>query len=110
MINIKGNKLFHNNELLITVQSSIKDFLILNNVIVLILNYDDFDSDRNIFGYNLNGEFKWQISEISKLHKRNYYTSIYLSEKQDLLAYNKNGVEITINEKNGCIIMSELIR
>jgi hypothetical protein len=107
---INGNKFSHNNTLLISAKSSIKDFLIINDLIVLLLDSDDFDSDQNIFGYNLDGIIRWQISEISKLHKRNYFTSIYINKKDELLAYNKNGIEATINKDNGEIIMSELIR
>jgi hypothetical protein len=59
----------------------------------------------------MNGRKKWQIAEPDALHAINYFTSIYISEdKNQLMGYNLNGVDVTINILNGSVLNKELIR
>jgi hypothetical protein len=105
-----NNKILFKDTLLIEAPALINDFLIINNLIVLLLDSGDFIDDKNIFCYSFEGKFKWQIAEMPKLHVRNYFTSIYVNENNDLQAYNKNGVEVTINMNDGTFLKKELIR
>ncbi|WP_157208257.1 hypothetical protein [Mariniflexile maritimum] len=105
-----NNNFFINNKLLIEVPALIKNFLIINDLIILLIDSDELKDDKNIICYNLKGKLIWQIGEVSKLHDRNYFTSIYINKNNELQAYNLNGVEVTINIKNGSIIKKELIK
>ena len=106
---IEGNIFFEDNNLLIKTPAKIKNFLVISNLIILLINSDDFKDDRNILCYTLEGKLKWQIEEITKLHFRNYYTSIYLNNN-DFKAYNLNGIEATIDLNTGMILSKELIK
>ena len=104
--------LFSNDSLLIESPALIKNFLIIKNLVILLIDSNELKDDKNIFCYNLNGKFIWQIKEVPilPLHTRNYFTTIYFNEKDGFQAYNLNGVETTINLNNGEIVKKELIK
>jgi hypothetical protein len=106
------NIFYFNDSLLVEAPALITKFLIIKNFVILLIDSNELRDDKNIFCYSLKGQFEWQIREVPKLpsHTRNYYTSIYVNENNDLQAYNLNGVEVTINLSNGEIIKKELIR
>lgn len=109
-LKIQDEKLLQGRHVLITAQGRILDYLILGNVIVILTTADNCDTDQNVFGYDLKGNLKWQIPEPDRLHERNFYTAIYLSSNNDLLAFSQNGVEVTIDYQNGSIIKKELVK
>lgn len=109
-ITIDGRKLMSGNKIILEAQANIQEYLILDNVIIILVKGDKLIDDRNIFGYDFNGTVKWQVPKPDLLHKRNYYTSIYLSHNNMLQAYSQSGVEITINKENGTILGKELIK
>ena len=107
---IKDDKLLQNEKIIFIAPASIEDFVIKGeNIIVLVIS-NLITGDSNVYCYDFNGELKWQIPPADKLHFTNYYTSIYLSNDNELQAYSKNGVEYTLNERNGSILKKELIK
>lgn len=105
-----NNQLFLNDKLLLETLAEINECVVLSNSIILLLKGADIDDDRNIFCFEFNGHLNWQIAAPNKIHYRNYYTSIYLSDSGELQAFNKNGFEITIDIKDGKILKKELIK
>jgi hypothetical protein len=105
-----GRNIICNGKILLTAEADIKLFLLLGNIIVVLVSGQMLSHDRNIFGYDLSGKFKWQIPNPPKIVSRNYYSSIYLSDDKKLMGYSINGVEVAINEENGVIIKKELIK
>ncbi len=106
---ISGKKLFNGKKLILTVKYPINKFLIINDLIVFLFD-ENFIKNENIFGYGVDGVLKWQVKKIPTIHKENYYTSIYVDIKGDLIGYNFSGIEVTIDKKNGDILYKELIR
>lgn len=107
---IQDDKLLQNEEILLTAPASIKEFLFKGQNIIVLVTSTQIIGDRNIYCYGFNGNLKWQIENPDNIHSTNYYTSIYLSKNNELQAYNKNGVEYTLNEGNGNILKKELIK
>ena len=107
---VNGDKLLFANQTLLKAKGSIENFFILDDVIVILVDGSSLDSDRNIFGFDISGNVKWQIPEPDHLHERNYYTFMYVSESNELQAYSQSGVEVTINKENGNILKKELIK
>lgn len=104
------NEIFLNNETFIIAEAKVEDCLFFDGAVVVLLNARELKSDQNIVCYSLEREFKWRIPEPSKLHFDNYYTSIYSDDSISLMAYNKNGLEVTIDRLDGSILKSELIK
>lgn len=105
---------FHKNfykkdKLLFISPSSIIKYLSDIDKIYVLINSDELSSDRNVFGYNEEGELLWQVEEMYKLHDRNYFTSIYFQDNE-LFAYNKNDVEVIIDKLTGKFLNTELIK
>lgn len=92
------------------MKNDIQDYVIKNDCIVILEDSIKSKSEQNIYCYSVEGKFRWQIPQPDKLHFDNYYTSIYLSEQGSLQAYNKNGIEVTIDERDGSILHKELIK
>lgn len=109
-ITVLGNKVLCDGMLLFTANAEIIDFLVLEDLVILLLDSNKLRSDRNIFCYGLDTRIKWQIPPTDKLHVENYYTSLYLSDDRRLKAYNVNGIEVTLDKSNGVIINKELIK
>jgi hypothetical protein len=107
---IEKNKFVRDGEILITIKDDIKDYVIVNDCIIILADSSKSKNDQNIYCYDVGGELIWQIPPVDKLHFDNYYTSVYLSEQGSLQAYNKNGIEITINKQDGNILQKELIK
>lgn len=101
--------LYHDKPLLYAAAHIDKE-LVLEDSILVLLNTDSLKSDRNIFCYDFKGDLKWQIPEPDKLQANNYYTSIYLTGEGILMAYNINGVEVTIDKQTGAILDKQLIK
>ncbi|HRP37699.1 MAG TPA: hypothetical protein PLS50_07880, partial [Candidatus Dojkabacteria bacterium] len=100
--NVTKNMLLCDNKQFLIAEAEIKNFLIISEdkLIILLLDFDHLQSDRNIFCYGFDQKLKWKIPQPDKLHSDNYYTSVYLSDGV-LYAYNINGVEVAINKYNG---------
>lgn len=107
---IHQSQFFIDDVLLIDAPSIIENFLVVDNKIVLLLSNRYLQSDRNIYCFDFEGNQCWIISEVTKLHDKNYFTNIYTNEYGVLMAYNLNGIEVTINLDNGSIIKAELIK
>ena len=105
------NMLLCDNKQFLVAEADIKNFLIIgeDELIILLVDFDHLQSDRNIFCYGFDRNMKWKIPQPDKLHSANYYTSIYLSDDA-LHAYNINGVEVIINKINGEILDKQLIK
>jgi hypothetical protein len=109
VIHYSNKELFIDGCLFLTAKAKIECCLLDDDLVILLLDGEGFGNDRNIFCYNLNKILKWQIEDPVRLHERNYYTSIYFNG--DILqAYNKNGLEVTINKRSGEILDKELIK
>lgn len=108
--NILNNKLYYNDKSLITLNYNIQEYLTIDDLIIILEDSSNSKNEQNIYCYSKNGDFRWRIPPLDKLHFDNYYTSIYITEKGALQAYNKNGVEVTIDKQNGNILQKELIK
>lgn len=106
---IQKNRVLCNDNILIVVDDVIKDYIIMDDIVILV-DASKSKSSRNIYCYDFTGKLKWQIAVADRLHCDNYYTSIYLSEQNFLQAYNINGIEVTINKQDGSILKKELIK
>jgi hypothetical protein len=106
---IKGNKFYREEDLILTTDYPIIQFVVINDLIVLLYDYNIINNE-NIFGYDFDGGLKWRIEKITKIHNENYFTSIYSNDNKELLGYNVNGIEVTINKNNGHILHKELIK
>jgi hypothetical protein len=107
---IKGRDIINGKKILLTAEADIQDCIVVDGLIILLLFPENSSNDRNIECYQQDGSFKWKIPEPDKIHFRNYYTSIYLSASKELMAYNINGGEVTINKEKGYIIDKHLIK
>jgi hypothetical protein len=96
--------------LLINAPSVIEKFLILDTKIILLLQEKILENDKNIYCFDFKGNFLWIVSDVIKLHDKNYFTNMYINENNELMAYNLNGTEVTIDVDTGRIIKAELIR
>ena len=110
MYNIKGNCLCHNNSVLLELKENILDFINDADRIYLITDSTASKNSQNVYCSNLNGNLKWIIEAVDPIHHDNYYTSIYLSDAGRLQAFNKNGIEVTIDKHTGRITEKELIK
>lgn len=107
---VQGDKLLYVNKVLFKAKGLIEKYLVMPNGIVILTDNSNSKEMQNVYYYDFNGELKWQIPSADELHFNNCYTSIYLSRDNELQAYSKNGVEYTLNEKDGSIIKKELIK
>ncbi|WNM19455.1 hypothetical protein [Flavobacterium capsici] len=107
---IQQSHFFIDDFLLINAPSIIEKFLIVDDIIILLLSSTDLESDRNIYCFDFQGNLIWIISEVTKLHDKNYFTNIYINKNDELMAYNLNGIEVTIDKEKGLIINAELIK
>ena len=106
---IKNGSLYFNGDIFLKIEHPIIDFLIVEEAIILLLNYNSQYKDRNIFGYDFEGKPIWQIAQPDKFHDTNYFVYISLKENR-VFAYNINGVEVTINPSTGEMLSKELIK
>jgi hypothetical protein len=104
-----GNKLMENGKVIITMPSKIITYIIIDDFLILLVSPKNNIDDRNIYGFDLRGNLKWQIPQPDKLHSENHYISVSLSSGY-LRAYNINGIEVTISVEDGHIITKELIK
>ena len=102
--------IYYNDKILVQVDNDIQDYLLTDNLLIILTDGEQASNDQNVYCYDLTGDFLWQIEDPDHLHSRNYFTSIYLSNKDELQAYNINGVEYTIKKQTGSILRKELIK
>jgi hypothetical protein len=107
---IQNDKMLRDNKILFSANGKIDSYVVLKNGIVILTDYNSSIELRNVYCYSFNGAFKWQIPPADELHLYNYYTSIYLSNENQLQAFSNNGVEYTLNEENGNVLKKELIK
>ncbi|MES2649396.1 MAG: hypothetical protein V4717_21130 [Bacteroidota bacterium] len=107
---VNENKLLLNGQVFVILDENIQDFITTDDSIVILVNADISQNDRNVYCYNFDGKLRWRILPLDKLHFQNYYTSVYLSDEDLLQAYNINGVEVTLDKRDGNFIKKELIK
>lgn len=95
---------------MIHAPAQIKEYLLAGEYVLILVDPKELESDRNLFGYNLQGQICWRIADSPKLHRENYFTGIYLRENNLPYAYCKNGIELLLDEATGAVIKSELIK
>jgi hypothetical protein len=106
----QDDKLLYNQDVIFAAPASITEFLIIGENIIVLVTGNQITGDRNIYCYEINGNLKWQVENPDNIHSTNYYTSIYLSNDNELQAYSKNGIEYTLNADNGTFLKKELIK
>lgn len=106
---IRNGQLYQGNELYITSNGIIQDFLIFNNRVVLLFDPESIGSDRNVFCYDFDKNLIWQVEEPYKIHERNYYNSIYVRDNK-LCIYSDNGFELTVDAQTGVTLDHKFIR
>lgn len=104
----KGNILIIGSKT-IPFNGKIKDFIIIDDSIIVLIEYTTQIGEQNIFCYNFSGKELWQIPLPIKLHTQNYYTGIYLRD-EILYAYSISGVEYELKWSTGEVVNSELIK
>lgn len=105
-----GDKLYQDGCLLLTAPAPIESFLVDETFIIVLVGSSLDTKDRNVYCYGLNGNLLWQVDQPDEIHISNYFTSIYFSSNNELKAFSKNGVEYTLDNENGNILKSELIK
>ena len=89
----------------------IQSFLLLESLIIVVVDDNknhvegDHSLDRNVYGFNTNGSFKWQIQAASG--GENYpkpFTSVKLVEGR-VIAYNWMGTDYVIGLDDGSLHM-----
>lgn len=79
------------------------------NILIILYNGIEVSDDRNIECYNIDGEFLWKVDAPLAHHERNYYNKIYMIDNE-LVAYNDNGHQNTLDKRNGEVNKSFLIK
>ena len=103
------NIIYKEGERFLELSSTIIKILPLNDSVVVLLQFLSDAEDRNIFCYDFNGAFKWQVSAPDKILDRNYFTGIYLTD-DSLCAYSYSGVEYVLDKESGHFLSSRLIK
>jgi hypothetical protein len=107
--NFIDNLLYKEREQFLILPSKIKKILMLDNSIVILVEYNIDIGDRNVICYDFKKVLKWQIPSPIEVHHENDFTGIYLRDFE-LYAYNRNGVEYHLNRETGEVLGSELIK
>jgi len=105
----KLNILYRNSKQFLVLPSDIEKILLYEELIVILIKSNELVNNRNIFCYDVNGAFLWQIPNAVELHSRNDFTGVYVQD-ENLYAYNRNGVEYKIEKNTGNFLGSQLIR
>jgi hypothetical protein len=90
----------------IEMVDEIKDYKILENIIIVLLKHNgEAIFNENVFGLDTNtGKIIWQIPEIPLWHPDSPYTAINIEDKMRVFVFNRSGLEVYINYKTGSII------
>lgn len=70
-ITVEGRKLLYKSHILIETKTDIVKYLVIDHIIVILTAGSNLNTDQNVFGYDLQGNVKWQIGEPSAFHERN---------------------------------------
>lgn len=106
---IRHGKLYRQGEIFIKFYGKVEDVLIFDNRIVILLDPDSVNNDRNVVCYDFNKELVWQLDAPPNVHGRNYYNSIYM-RGDSFCAYSQSGFEAIVDITTGKIISQEFIR
>ena len=111
MVDIKtsGRILLKDGKRVVELSTEATDALVINQLIVILLKNVRTDDDRNIVCYDLDGNFKWQVSKLVKLHSKNYFVGIEVRADK-LYAYSISGIEYCLNPISGEVLESQLVK
>ena len=101
--------IFKKGEPFLELPSAVNKILVLDNALVILLNYSIVIGNRNVFCYGFSKELKWQVPPPEEFHDQNDFTGIYINDNA-LYAYNRNGVEYLLDKESGKILFSQLIK
>jgi hypothetical protein len=107
-ITYSNDKLFIEDKM-IDVADFIQKLLLFQSRIVVLTKNDQLKDDQNIYCYDESGILIWKIPACDKLNSANDYTNIYLDD-DNLMAYCRNGIEVTVDVNTGLFLKEELVK
>ncbi len=103
VLEIAGNKIELQNEIWKVIETS-------GAYMVLTYTKKIGDDNRNVFLIDRRGKILWQIEAFMFGEEPTFYTNIWISEKGNLMAFNRKGYECTIDKETGKILETEFTK
>ncbi len=110
-IEIDNNKIFLDDNLLLSFDYAIKEFIDFENVIVVCLNYYDVPFNENIFAINYKGKVLWQITKYTSVEDRkSSFVGLNRENENSCWAVNWDGTSLLLDIATGKILKDKWVR